>query len=188
MYHSGPLAGTRLFLGGCTRPPCCIASTRRSGSRPCSVIASVPRSWCPPIFQTPARGCPPQSASQYDNLEPALRPCRSARSGPVEVKHSMIDWLGDVLWESYGASEVGTTCLIGSAEWRERPGSVGPGHPAVSRRSSSATTANRCRREPAAGCYFRDNVRGTACGTCAVGVGRSVSPGPGEFHPSARSG
>lgn len=44
---------------------------------------------------------------------------------PEPVKREMIEWWGDVVWESYGASEVGTTCMISAAEWLERPGSVG---------------------------------------------------------------
>jgi long-chain acyl-CoA synthetase len=43
---------------------------------------------------------------------------------PPSLKWKLIDWLGDVVWEFYGASEaVGTA--IGPAEWRARPGSVG---------------------------------------------------------------
>lgn len=43
---------------------------------------------------------------------------------PVAIKRELLDWLGDVVWEFYGASEaVGTA--ISSVEWRQRPGSVG---------------------------------------------------------------
>ena len=44
---------------------------------------------------------------------------------PVDVKRAMIDWWGPVLFEAYGASEVGTTNAISSEEWLEHPGSVG---------------------------------------------------------------
>ena len=37
----------------------------------------------------------------------------------------MIEWWGPVLTESYGATEVGTTCAITSEEWLDHPGSVG---------------------------------------------------------------
>jgi len=37
----------------------------------------------------------------------------------------MIDWFGPVLREAYGATEAGVLCQISSAEWLERPGSVG---------------------------------------------------------------
>ncbi|MBP1823326.1 AMP-binding protein [Mycobacterium sp. OAE908] len=44
---------------------------------------------------------------------------------PVDVKRRMIEWLGPVLVEAYGATESGTTNAITSQEWLEHPGSVG---------------------------------------------------------------
>lgn len=44
---------------------------------------------------------------------------------PRDVKKEMIDWLGPVLVEAYGGTESGTTNMISSVEWLERPGSVG---------------------------------------------------------------
>ncbi len=46
-------------------------------------------------------------------------------SCPIDVKRRMIDWFGPVLQDSYGATEVGTTCTISSEEWLAHPGSVG---------------------------------------------------------------
>ncbi len=44
---------------------------------------------------------------------------------PPAVKEEMIAWYGPVLVESYGGSEVGTLCRIGSQDWLSRRGSVG---------------------------------------------------------------
>ena len=44
---------------------------------------------------------------------------------PPDVKRQMIDWFGPVFTESYGGSESGTLCRIGSTEWLAHPGSVG---------------------------------------------------------------
>jgi long-chain acyl-CoA synthetase len=44
---------------------------------------------------------------------------------PVDVKRRMIEWWGPVFFDAYGATEVGTTCMITSEEWLEHPGSVG---------------------------------------------------------------
>jgi long-chain acyl-CoA synthetase len=44
---------------------------------------------------------------------------------PIEVKRAMIEWLGPVLTEAYGATEAGTTNVIDSEEWLKHPGSVG---------------------------------------------------------------
>lgn len=43
---------------------------------------------------------------------------------PVDVKRRMIEWLGPILWEAYGAVE-GAGTLIGATEWLKYPGSVG---------------------------------------------------------------
>ena len=50
---------------------------------------------------------------------------------PIDVKRKMIEWWGPVFFDSYGATEVGTTCMIMSEEWLEHPGSVGRVDPAV---------------------------------------------------------
>jgi long-chain acyl-CoA synthetase len=42
-----------------------------------------------------------------------------------EVKEAVIDWWGPVLQEFFGTSETGPVTLITSAEYRQRPGSVG---------------------------------------------------------------
>ena len=42
-----------------------------------------------------------------------------------DVKRAMINWWGPVIHESYASSEAGYVTHISSAEWLERPGSVG---------------------------------------------------------------
>ena len=44
---------------------------------------------------------------------------------PTEVKEAMINWLGPIFYESYGASELGFMTLISSEEAIQKPGSVG---------------------------------------------------------------
>lgn len=43
---------------------------------------------------------------------------------PVEVKRSMIDWWGPILWEVYAGAE-GGGAIVNSLEWLRRPGTVG---------------------------------------------------------------
>ena len=43
---------------------------------------------------------------------------------PVPVKQAMIEWLGPIIWEYYGATE-GLTTIVDSKAWLERPGTVG---------------------------------------------------------------
>jgi long-chain acyl-CoA synthetase len=49
----------------------------------------------------------------------AAAPC------PVEVKRRMIEWLGPVVTEYYGGSEVGIGVWCDSVEWLAHPGTVG---------------------------------------------------------------
>jgi long-chain acyl-CoA synthetase len=122
MYHSGPLAGTRLFLGGAP-----TTVLHRFDAR--AWLEAVQRDRIGSTIMVPTHfqrllALPAEERAGYDTS--SLRfVLQVGAKCPVEVKRAMFDWLGDVIWESYGASEVGTTCLISAAEWRERPGSVG---------------------------------------------------------------
>jgi len=49
----------------------------------------------------------------------AAAPC------PIEVKRSMIGWLGPIIYEYYAGSEGNGFCAIGPEEWLAHPGSVG---------------------------------------------------------------
>ncbi|TDD42446.1 AMP-binding protein [Saccharopolyspora elongata] len=49
----------------------------------------------------------------------------SGASCPIEVKQAVLDWLGPVLYEYYGATETGAAVLCTPQEWREHPGTVG---------------------------------------------------------------
>jgi long-chain acyl-CoA synthetase len=48
----------------------------------------------------------------------------SAAPCPPEVKRSMIEWWGPIIWEMYGATEGGGTS-VNSHEWLQYPGTVG---------------------------------------------------------------
>ena len=63
--------------------------------------------------------------SSLRNVLHAAAPC------PVEVKRKMISWWGPVLYEYFGATEVGTMTTIRTEEWLDHPGSVGRTPPGV---------------------------------------------------------
>ncbi|MDV6271342.1 AMP-binding protein [Rhodococcus globerulus] len=44
---------------------------------------------------------------------------------PIPTKRRMIAWFGPVVWEYYGATESGLVSVVNSAQWLERPGTVG---------------------------------------------------------------
>jgi len=50
---------------------------------------------------------------------------------PVATKRAMIDWLGPILTEYYGATESGAVTQLDSAQWLAHPGSVGRAHPGM---------------------------------------------------------
>ena len=66
---------------------------------------------------------PEETRGQYDlsslrNVLHAAAPC------PVDVKRSMLEWWGPVIYEYYGASEGGGS-LVKPHDWLEHPGTVG---------------------------------------------------------------
>ena len=61
------------------------------------------------------------NASSLEHVIHAAAPC------PKEIKYQMMDWFGDIIDEYYAGSESIGATTITSAEWRERPGSVGRG-------------------------------------------------------------
>ena len=48
---------------------------------------------------------------------------------PVHVKQRLIEWVGPVVWEYYGATE-GAATLVDSHTWLRKPGTVGKPEPA----------------------------------------------------------
>jgi long-chain acyl-CoA synthetase len=127
MYHSGPITGTRLFLGG---TPVTVLG-RFDAER---FLATIERDRIASTIVVPTHlqrvlALPEAVRDRYD-LSSLTFVLQVGAKFPEPDKRATIEWLtsrgvGDVLWESYGASEVGTTCMISAAEWLERPGSVG---------------------------------------------------------------
>lgn len=122
MYHSGPLVGTRLLIGGAQ-----VTVLGKFDAE--TVLATIHRDRIATTVMVPTHfvrllALPAQIRQRYDisSLQYVLQ---VGSKCDVEVKRAMIDWWGEVIWESYGASEVGTTCLIGAREWLTHPGSVG---------------------------------------------------------------
>ena len=122
LYHSGPLTGTRLLAGG---TPVTILQKFDAEE----LLLTVQRDAIGSTIMVPTHfqrllAVPAERRQAVDTSSLAYVLQVGAKC-PVDVKRAMIDWLGPIVWESYGASEVGTTCMISAAEWLERPGSVG---------------------------------------------------------------
>ena len=66
----------------------------------------------------------PEAVRRRHDLASLKYVLHGAAPCPATVKRGMIDWLGPIVWEYYGATE-GTGTLVDSATWLARPGTVG---------------------------------------------------------------
>ncbi|HEX7353807.1 MAG TPA: acyl-CoA synthetase [Mycobacteriales bacterium] len=67
---------------------------------------------------------PPEDRARYD-LSSLVGVIHAAAPCPIEVKRQMIEWWGPIVYEYWSSSEGAGFTFITSAEWLERPGSVG---------------------------------------------------------------
>jgi len=67
---------------------------------------------------------PAQVRERYD-LSSLQRVVHAAAPCPIPVKQAMIEWLGPIITEYYGATEANGFTFCDSAEWLEHPGTVG---------------------------------------------------------------
>jgi acyl-CoA synthetase (AMP-forming)/AMP-acid ligase II len=122
MHHTGPLSGLRHLAAGSQ-----TAVLRRFGAQ--AALAAIERHQIASSVMVPTHfvrllSLPAEVRKRYDVSSLQLI-VHTGAACPVDVKHAMIRWFGPVFTEAYGATEIGTVTLIGSADWLEHPGSVG---------------------------------------------------------------
>ena len=123
LYHSAPQAS--------------VAAALRLGSTVVVMEHFDPEQWLSCVEKYRVTNCqmvptmfsrllrlPPEVRSRYDlsSLEcivHAAAPC------PVPVKQAMIEWLGPIITEYYGATEANGFTFCTSEEWTAHPGTVG---------------------------------------------------------------
>jgi long-chain acyl-CoA synthetase len=123
LYHSAPHASVSAALRlGCTvvvmehfDPQQWLALVERYQVTHCQMV--------PVMFNRLLR-LPEEVRARYDTsslecIVHAAAPC------PVHVKQAMIDWLGPIITEYYGATEANGFTFCNSAEWLAHPGTVG---------------------------------------------------------------
>ena len=66
----------------------------------------------------------PEAVRKRHDLSSLKYVLHGAAPCPASVKRAMIEWLGPIVYEYYGATE-GTGTLVDSATWLARPGTVG---------------------------------------------------------------
>jgi long-chain acyl-CoA synthetase len=122
MYHTGPLSGARLLAAGVPS----VILGRFDPEKTLHAIATykTETSVMVPTHFVRMLALTQEVKARYDVSSMKYVGHTGAKC-PVDVKRSMIEWWGPVFFDAYGASEVGTTCVINSQEWLEHPGSVG---------------------------------------------------------------
>ena len=122
MYHTGPLAGTRLLCAG-------LRSVILGKFSAEGTLAAIEKYRSETTVMVPTHfvrllALPDEVKQRYDVSSLQSVPHTGSKC-PVDVKDAMIQWWGPVLTDAYGATEVGTICRITSEEWLEHKGSVG---------------------------------------------------------------
>jgi acyl-CoA synthetase (AMP-forming)/AMP-acid ligase II len=123
LYHSAPQASVSaaLRLGATTvvmerfDPELWLALVERYRVTNCQMV---------PVMFSRLLRLPEDVRARYDTsslecIVHAAAPC------PVHVKQGMIDWLGPVVTEYYGATEANGFTFCTSADWLAHPGTVG---------------------------------------------------------------
>ncbi len=126
MYHTGPLSGARLLAAGVPS----VILGRFDAEKTLRAIQQyrIGSSVMVPTHFVRLLTLPDEVKTRYD-VGSLTSISHTGAKCPVEVKKAMIEWWGPVFVDAYGASEVGTTCMITSEEWLAHPGSVGKAIP-----------------------------------------------------------
>jgi long-chain acyl-CoA synthetase len=122
MYHTGPLSGFRLLAAGV--PVVVLGRFDAEGLLRAIDTYHTETSVMVPTHFARMLALPEDVRARYDVSSMAWVGHTGAAC-PIDVKRKMIEWWGPVFFDAYGATEVGTTCMITSQEWLAHPGSVG---------------------------------------------------------------
>ena len=123
LYHAAPLGFVTSVLswGGSV-----VMMERFDAAHALQLIerhAVTHSQWVPTMFvrmlKLPAEDRTHWDLSSHRVAVHAAAPC------PVDVKHAMIAWWGPILYEYYAGTESSGSTFITSAEWLNKPGSVG---------------------------------------------------------------
>ena len=79
--------------------------------------------WVPTMF-TRMLKLPPEERERFD-LSSMKVVIHAAAPCPVEIKKQMMDWLGPIIYEYYGGTELNGFTHVTPQEWIDRPGTVG---------------------------------------------------------------
>jgi long-chain acyl-CoA synthetase len=126
MYHTGPLSGARLLAAGV--PSVILGKFDAEKTLRAIQEYRIGNTVMVPTHFVRLLSLPREVRECYD-VSSLQRVSHTGAKCPVDVKRAMIEWWGPVFVDAYGASEVGTTCMITSEERLRHPGSVGKAVP-----------------------------------------------------------
>ena len=122
LYHTGPLGSVRQLGGG---KPLVVMGR----FDPEQVIATIVRYKISSTLMVPTHFQRLLTLSQEvrdrHDVSSLIAVFHTGAACPRDAKRAIIDWFGPVLIEAYGGTESGTTNIITSEEWLQKPGSVG---------------------------------------------------------------
>jgi fatty-acyl-CoA synthase len=123
LYHAAPLrwCGTVQAVGGTV-----VLMDRFDAAAALDAIERyrvTHSQWVPTMFVRMLR-LPDEERQRYD-LSSHRVAVHAAAPCPVDVKRAMIGWWGPILREYYSSTEGSGFTVIDSAQWADRPGSVG---------------------------------------------------------------
>jgi len=122
LYHTGPLGSVRALGGGTS-----MAIMSRFDAE--KVLETIEKFKVKSTLMVPTHfqrllALPEEVRRKYDVSSMQVL-SHTGAACPRDVKRAMIEWFGPVLTEAYGATESGSTNMITSQEWLQKPGSVG---------------------------------------------------------------
>ncbi|WP_354673916.1 AMP-binding protein [Cupriavidus alkaliphilus] len=122
-YHAAPM---RYLMRTLESGGTCVAMARFDAEAALAAIERyrVTHSQWVPTMLVRLLALPEAVRAHYD-LSSMRVAIHAAAPCPEHVKHAMLDWWGDILYEYYGGSEGIGICVISPQEWRTHPGSVG---------------------------------------------------------------
>lgn len=123
LYHAAPLRHTMVTIkmGGTA-----VIMDRFDAEGSLQLIETYKithSQWVPTMFVRLLKL--PETARERYNLSSMQMAVHAAAPCPVEIKHQMLAWWGDIIHEYYAGTENNGFNAIDSEEWRAHPGSVG---------------------------------------------------------------
>lgn len=123
LYHSAP---STFFQNALGQAQLVVVMPRFDAEELLSLIQEhrIDVVYLVPIMYVRLLRLPPDTRRKYD-LSSLRFVASTGAPCPPDVKRAMIEWLGDVIHETYASSESGLVTVIDSAEALTRPGSAG---------------------------------------------------------------